>query len=89
MTRVTFCVTKTAVDCGQTDVIVHVMQSRAHTLSIKLSAAEIAKAHALASAGDESIARLFRRVINRDYEARFGDAPPPAVKLRPGPRRAT
>lgn len=66
---------------------VHVMTSREHTLSIKLSAAEIAKAHALAAAGDESVARLLRRVINRDYEARFGDAPPPEVTLRPGPRQ--
>jgi hypothetical protein len=62
------------------------MTSREHTLSIKLSAAEIAKAHALASAGDEPIARFLRRVINREYEARFGDAPPPKPILKRGPR---
>lgn len=62
------------------------MTSREHTLSIKLSPAELAKVHALAEAGDESIARLIRRWIARDYERAFGDVAPPRVTLKPGPR---
>jgi hypothetical protein len=58
------------------------MTLRPRTLTIKLSDSELAKAHALARAGDESIGRYLRRVITNDYERRFGDAPPPAPKLR-------
>lgn len=61
------------------------MTDREHTLSIKLSADELAKAHALADAGDESIARAVRRFIVEGYAARFGDVVPPRPKLKPGP----
>ena len=47
---------------------------------------ELDRAHAIAAAGDESIGRYLRRVVNGDYERRFGDAPPPKVKRKPGPR---
>lgn len=46
---------------------------------------ELARAHALAAAGDESVGRFIRRTINQHYEARFGDVPPPAATLRKGP----
>jgi hypothetical protein len=46
---------------------------------------ELDRAHALAAAGDESIGRYLRRVVNADYERRFGDAPPPKAKRKPGP----
>ena len=45
---------------------------------------ELAKAHAVAAAGDESIGRYLRRVVVADYERRFGEAPPPSPKLKPG-----
>lgn len=61
------------------------MNDRPRTLTIKMTDPELARAHALAAAGDESIGRFIRRTINRDYEARFGDAPPPTPKLRKGP----
>lgn len=64
------------------------MGEREHTLSVRLSALEIAKIHALAKAGDESIARYLRRSINRDYEQRFGDVRPEKPRLKPGPRGA-
>ncbi len=63
-----------------------VRTEREHTLSVKLSALEIAKVHALAEVGDESIARYLRRVINRDYEQRFGDVRPEKPRLKLGPR---
>lgn len=50
---------------------------------------ELRRAHALADAGDESIGRYLRRVVNVDYERRFGDAPPPAAKLRSKGTRAS
>lgn len=65
------------------------MNPRQKTLSVKLSETELLRAHALADAGDESIGRYIRRVINADYERRFGDAPPPAAKLKPGPGTRT
>lgn len=63
------------------------MTERARTLTIRMSDEELAKAHAVAAAGDESIGRYLRRVVTSDYERRFGEAPPPRAKLRPGPRR--
>lgn len=49
---------------------------------------ELHMAHAVAEAEDESIGRYLRRVVSADYARRFGDAPPPEAKLRPGPGRA-
>jgi hypothetical protein len=63
------------------------MTNREHTLSVKLSPEEIAKAHALADADDASIGQVVRRWIRESYAARFGEAAPPTVTLRPGPGR--
>lgn len=87
MTRVTTCVMKNSVDRGRDGCQNAFMAEREHTLSVKLSALEIAKVHALAEVGDESIARYLRRVINRDYEQRFGDVRPEKPRLKPGPGR--
>lgn len=67
------------------------MTERTKTLTIKVSEDELHMAHALAEAGDESIGRYVRRVLASDYARRFGDAPPPKAKLKPGPgkHRAT
>jgi hypothetical protein len=54
------------------------------TLSIKLTRDENLRAHALADAGDESVGRYLRRLIAREYERVYGDAPPPYVKTRMG-----
>jgi hypothetical protein len=62
------------------------MTNRERTLSVKMTDTELDRAHALAAAGDESIGRYLRRVVNADYERRFGDAPPPKAKRKPGPR---
>ena len=64
------------------------MQTRDRTLSLKLSSDEILRAHALADAGDESVGRYVRRLLAREYERLFGDAPPPKVKTRMGRPRA-
>jgi hypothetical protein len=56
------------------------MTERPRTLTIRMTDAELAKAHAIADAGDESIGRYLRRVVSADYERRFGDAPPPALR---------
>jgi hypothetical protein len=58
------------------------MTNRPRTLSIKMSDTELARAHALAAAGDESIGRFVRRLVAREYELRFGDAPPPRTKFK-------
>lgn len=60
------------------------MKNRSRTLTVKMSDAELAKVHAIAAAGDESIGRYLRRVVASDYERRFGDAPPPTPTLRRG-----
>jgi hypothetical protein len=64
------------------------MKERAHTMSIKVDGDEMARLHALADAGDESIGAMVRRWMRERYTARFGDAVPPVPKLKPGPRRA-
>jgi hypothetical protein len=61
------------------------MTDRQRTLTVKMTDTELHRAHALADAGDESIGRFLRRVLNNEYERRFGDAPPPKAKLRKGP----
>ena len=58
------------------------MTERPRTLTIRMTEAELAKAHAIADAGDEPISRYLRRVVIADYERRFGEAPPPTPKLR-------
>lgn len=58
------------------------MPERRRTLTVKMTDDELAKAHAVAAAGDESIGRYLRRVVSADYERRFGEAPPPKPKLR-------
>ncbi len=62
------------------------MNDRTRTLTVKMTDAELARLHALAVAGDESIGRLVRRWVASEYAARFGDAPPPKATLRPGRR---
>ena len=59
------------------------VEQDAKTLTIKLSEDELHMAHAIADA--ESIGRYVRRVIAHDYKNRYGEAPPPKAKLRPGP----
>lgn len=58
------------------------MPDRNRTLTVKMSDEELAKAHAVAEAGDESIGRYLRRVVANDYERRFGQATPPKPKLK-------
>lgn len=58
------------------------MNERRRTLTVKMSDDELAKAHAIAEAGDESVGRYLRRVVAADYERRFGQAPPPPPRLR-------
>lgn len=65
------------------------MVDREHTLSIRLNATELAQVHHLAEVDDVSIGQAVRRWIRETYAARFGEAAPPTVKLRPGPRRRT
>lgn len=57
---------------------------RDKTLTVKMSAEEIARARAMAQAADESVGRLVRGMVNSAYAARFGDAPPPETKARAG-----
>lgn len=63
------------------------MTSREHTLSVRLSPEEIAKAHALADADDASIGQVVRKFIRERYAERFGENAPPTVALRPGPKK--
>jgi hypothetical protein len=60
------------------------MTSRERTVSIKMTEEERRRAHALADAGDESIGRWLRRLVNVEYERRFGQAPAPEAKARIG-----
>ncbi len=57
---------------------------RNKTLTVKMSADEIARARAMAIAADESVGRLIRGMVNSAYAARFGDTPPPETKARTG-----
>lgn len=57
------------------------MLTRTRTLTVKVTDDELARVHALAEAGDESVGRLVRRWIDVDYRRRFGDDAPPR-KLR-------
>ncbi len=63
------------------------MKERGHTMSIKVDGDELARLHALADAGDESIGAMVRRWTRERYLARFGDAAPPVPKLKPGPTK--
>lgn len=47
-----------------------------------MSDEELAMAHALADAGDETIARIVRRFIRDAYVERFGVQKPPKPKLK-------
>ncbi len=60
------------------------MNDRQRTLTVKMTDDELAQLHALAVAGDESIGRLVRRWVAREYRRSFGEAPPPKAKLRRG-----
>lgn len=62
---------------------------RQRNLSVKLNEQELSKIHALAAAGDESVGRMLRRWVTREYELRFGDAPAPKHKGRPGTTTAS
>ena len=74
--------TTCVVDTGLSLIRNEAMTERHRTLTVKMSDDELAKAHAIAEAGDESIGRYLRRVVVADYERRFGQAPPPKPKLR-------
>ncbi len=67
------------------------MTTREKTVSIKMTEEERRRAHAMANAGDESIGRWLRRLVNVEYERRFGQQPAPAATSRMGrpPRTAT
>lgn len=60
------------------------MQTRERVLTVKVSDLEWRRAHAIADVGDEPVSRWFRRLVNAEYERRFGDAPPPAHTPRLG-----
>lgn len=60
------------------------MLTRERTVSVMMTEEERRRAHALADAGDESIGRWFRRLVNVEYERRFGDAPAPDAKAKVG-----
>ena len=64
---------------------VNPMTERHRTLTVKMTDTELLRAHALADAGDESVGRYLRRLINNESARRFGDAPPPQANLRKGP----
>ena len=64
------------------------MRTREVTVSVKMTEVEQLRAHALADAGDESIGRWLRRLVNVEYERRFGEASPPPKKTRMGRPRA-
>lgn len=88
MTRVIPNGAKRVVDRGQNFLMNKAMTERPRTLTVKMSDPELARLHALAAAGDESIGRLVRRWVAREYEVRFGDAAPPKAALRRGrPRK--
>jgi hypothetical protein len=65
------------------------MKKRDVTLSVKLTEQENLMAHALADLSDEGVGRYLRRVIAREYDRAFGDAPPPVVKTRMGRPRTS
>jgi hypothetical protein len=60
------------------------MRDRPRSLNLRLDDTELAKVHALASAGDEPISMMLRRWVNERWTARFGDAPPPATRTKFG-----
>ncbi len=64
------------------------MKTRDITISIKVTAEEALRAHALADLSDESVGRFLRRIVNDEYQRRYGDAPPPAKKTKMGRPRA-
>ena len=65
----------------------YAMRERERSMVVKVDEGELAKAHALAHAGDEPISFMVRRWIEERYSARFGDAAPPAPKLKHGAAR--
>ncbi len=58
------------------------MQTRKHSLVVRVSSTELAKIHALANAEDREIARVVRSWIDAKYTERFGDAMPPEPTLK-------
>ena len=69
--------------------MVNDMKQREVTVSIRMTGVEQLRAHALADAGDESIGRWLRRLVNIEYERRFGQAAPPPKKTRMGRPRGS
>ena len=63
------------------------MRERERSMVVKVDDGELAKAHALAQAGDEPISFMVRRWIEERYSARFGDAVPPVPKLKHEPAK--
>ena len=57
---------------------------RNKTLTVKMTAEELARARAMAEAGDESVGRLIRGMVNSAYQARFGNVAPPEHEARIG-----
>ena len=74
---------------GHTSILRHsrdLMKDREHNMVVRLDGEELAMVHALASDGDEPIARVVRRWIRHEYVERFGAKKPPAPKLKHGAR---
>lgn len=54
------------------------------TLVVKVTDEQLNMLHRLASDGDEPIARIVRRLVQREYIERYGLNPPPKAKLKHG-----
>ena len=63
------------------------MRERERSMVVKVDDTELAKAHALAQAGDEPISMMVRRWIDERYTARFGEQVPPVPKLKHEPAK--
>jgi len=51
---------------------------------VKVTDEQLNMLHRLASDGDEPIARIVRRLVQREYVERYGLNPPPKAKLKHG-----
>jgi hypothetical protein len=65
------------------------MRTRNKTLTVMMTEEELRKAHALADADDTSVGAYVRKFLEAHFAARFGSIPPPAAKLKPGPKKTT
>lgn len=58
------------------------MTKRERNMVLRVDDEELAMAHAIAEAQDETIARVIRRFIRHAYVERFGTKQPPTPKLK-------